>query len=134
MVPIVHGRGMGYFKKGSQQIPLMIGNTIRAGRSEYIEPGTATVGHVRDTDLASLFGTVLSRSLKDLQLPAGNNEYFFANTGKHTRGGVAEAIAKAGHVLGRLKSDEAVAIGLADAATKFWDGDQRHTEYILASS
>lgn len=134
MAPLVYGRGTGYFKKGSQQIPLMIGNTIKAGRSEYITPGTATVGHVHVTDLASLFETVLARSLSDPSLPAGKNGFFFANTGKHTWGEVAKAIAKAGHTLGKLKWDEAVGIDLPDAATKFWGGDQRHTEYILASS
>lgn len=134
MAPLVYGRGTGYFKKASQQIPLMIGNTIKAGRSEYIAPGTATVGHVHVIDLARLFETVLSRSLIDPELPAGRNGFFFANTGRHTWAEVAEAIAKAGHALGKLKSDEAAGIDLPDAATKFWGGDERHTEYILASS
>lgn len=112
----------------------MIENTIKAGRSEYVTPGTATIGHVHVTDLASLFETVLSRSLADPSLPAGKNGFFFANIGEHTWGEVAESIAKAGHTLGKLKSDEAVGIDLPDAATKFFGGDQRHTEYLLASS
>lgn len=134
MPPPVYGRGSGHFKKSSQQIPLLIENALKAGRAEYIAPGTSSLGHVHVADLARLIEVVLVRAIQDPQLPYGRDGYFFAATGRHRWMDVANSIASIGHELGVFESPEATPIPLSSAAVKFWEGDEAHTERILASS
>lgn len=132
MPPLIWGQGTGYFNRVSQQIPMLIRNALRAGRVEYVAPGSSTLGHVHVCDLASLIETVLVRALSDPSLPAGKRGYFFAETGRHSWKEVASRIAKVGHEMGVFESSEAVPITLADAAITLWNGDELHTERILA--
>ncbi|KAL6414297.1 putative nad dependent epimerase dehydratase family protein [Ilyonectria robusta] len=134
MPPLVWGRGTGYFNTGSQQIPMLIRNAISAGRSEYVAPGTSALGHVHVLDLATLFEAVIARAVVDPSLPAGRKGYFFAGTGRHSWKEVADRIAGVGVKLHVLKDAEATPINLTDAAAKFWNGDEIHTERIQASS
>lgn len=134
MPPLVWGRGTGYFNTGSQQIPMLIRNAISAGRSEYVAPGTSTLGHVHVLDLATLFEAVIAQVVVDPSLPAGRKGYFFAATGRHSWKEVADRIAEVGYNLHVLKDAEAAPINLTDAAAKFWNGDEIHTERIQASS
>lgn len=134
MPPLVWGRGTGYFNTSSQQIPMLIRNAVAVGRSEYVAPGTSAVGHVHVLDLATLFEAVVARAVVDRVLPSGRKGYFFAGTGRHSWKEVADRIAEVGYKLHVLKDAEAVPINLTDAAAKFWNGDEIHTERIQASS
>lgn len=134
MPPTVWGRGTGFFKQSSHQIPLLVRNAVNAKRAEYVADGLSGIGHVHVADLATLFELVLARAVADPALPAGRKGYFFANTGRHTWKEVAERIGKIGYELGVLDSAEAFSIDLTEATPKFADGDEAHIERILASS
>ena len=134
MPPTVWGQGTGHFHRVSHQIPMLIRQALKAGRVEYVAPGSSRLGHVHVVDLASLFELVVARAIADPALPSGRNGYFFANTGSHSWLEVAEAIAKAGHELGVFRSMETVALSLSEAAPKFMGGDETRTEQTLAST
>ncbi|CAG9956693.1 unnamed protein product [Clonostachys rosea f. rosea IK726] len=134
MPPPVIGRGTGFFKTRSQQIPMLINNALQQGQAEYIEPGTSALGYVHVTDLATLFEAVVNQVILEPSLPSGKQGYFFASAGHLEWREIAGAIAKVGHRLGLLKNDQAVPVDLSTAAVKFWEGDEIHTERLLASS
>lgn len=134
MPPLVYGQGTGLFNQRSQQIPMLIRNALQSGRAEYIAPGTASIGHVHVEDLAALFVAVIVEALAKPELASGRNGYFFAGTGRHSWVEVAQYIATDGYALGALESANAAPIDLTAAAAKFWEGDEIHTERILASS
>ncbi|SPO06805.1 uncharacterized protein DNG_09499 [Cephalotrichum gorgonifer] len=83
MPPLIYRRGTGFFNQRSQQIPMLIRKAIKAGRAEYIAPGTVPIDHVHVADFTVLFEAVLARALTDDQLPSGRNGYFFAEAGSH---------------------------------------------------
>ncbi|OJK04582.1 hypothetical protein ASPACDRAFT_38142 [Aspergillus aculeatus ATCC 16872] len=134
MPPLVYGRGSGWFKKQSHQIPTLIRNAIASGFAEHVDTGEAQLGHVHVEDLARLYVTLVARILSGEEIPYGQNGYYFANTGSHKWLDVTTRIGKAGHDMGVLKSASPRSISLEDAAEKLADGDLGYAEACFASN
>ncbi|PYI30019.1 NAD dependent epimerase/dehydratase [Aspergillus indologenus CBS 114.80] len=134
MPPLVYGRGSGWFKDQSHQIPTLIRNAIASGYAEHVDTGEAKLGHVHVEDLARLYVTLVARILSGEEIPFGRNGYYFANTGSHKWVDVTSRIGKAGYDLGVLKSASPRSISLKDAAEKLADGDVGYAEACFASN
>ncbi|PYH83053.1 NAD dependent epimerase/dehydratase [Aspergillus uvarum CBS 121591] len=134
MPPLVYGRGSGWFKNQSHQIPALIRNAIASGYAEHVDTGEAKLGHVHVEDLARLYVTLVARILSGEEIPFGRNGYYFANTGSHKWVDVTSRIGKAGFDLGVLRSASPRSISLRDAAEKLADGNVGYAEACFASN
>ncbi|KAJ5089150.1 NAD dependent epimerase/dehydratase [Penicillium argentinense] len=134
MPPTVYGRGTGFFRTQSHQIPTLIRNALKTGYAEHVETGVARLGHVHVEDLARLYALLVSKVVEGASIVSGRHGYYFADTGYHLWSEVTSEIGKVGHELGVLKSPMPRAISLEDAAHKFADGDVKYAEACFASN
>ncbi|KAJ5604633.1 NAD dependent epimerase/dehydratase [Penicillium lagena] len=134
MPPSVYGRGDGWFKRQSHQIPTLIRNAITTGYSEHLNAGTTNSGHVHVADLSSLYALLLEKILSGVDVPFGRNGYYFSSTGSHSWLDVTTQIGKIGFNLGALQSATPRSISLEEAAVKLADGDTQFAEACFSSN
>lgn len=133
MPPTVYGRGTGWFKTQSHQIPILIRNAIKTGYAEHVAAGSAESGFVHVADLAHLFECLIVNCLAGQDAPFGRHGYYFSSVESHKWTEVTGLIAKAGVALGILQSDTARSINLQEAGEKFADGNVELAEQCFGS-
>lgn len=133
MPPTVYGRGTGWFKTQSHQVPKLIQNAIRLRCAEHIGSGLARTGLVHVVDLARLFALLVTKVLESQPIPNGKDGIYFSNAGDTTWLDVTTMIGKVGFELGALDTPEPRSISLEVAAEKIGEGDVRFTETCFAS-
>lgn len=122
MPPTVYGRGSGFFKRHSIQLPFTVAHAIDQERPEYIGDGSGTVGYVHIDDLASLYEIVLCKALDGAALPSGRKGIYFSNTGAFTWKALNERIGEVGVKLGALNSATPTSVSLEEAYQKWGFG------------
>ncbi|KAF2117081.1 hypothetical protein BDV96DRAFT_571518 [Lophiotrema nucula] len=119
MSPTIYGPGLGPVKKTSIQIPILIQTALREGEPVVVGDGTQEWDHVRVTDLADLFGLMLSKIIKGEDLGTGKDGIYFSETGRCSWEDLAKYIAEEGVRLGKLESSRVKHLELGDAARAY---------------
>lgn len=133
MPPTVYGRGTGWFRTQSHQVPTLIRNALRSRCAEHVDSGLSRSGHVHVIDLARLFALLVTKVLDGEPVPSGREGFYFSNTGDNTWLDVTTLVGKVGFELGALDTPEPRSISLAVAAEKIGDGDEDYAEACFAS-
>ncbi|KAJ5524238.1 NAD dependent epimerase/dehydratase [Penicillium frequentans] len=134
MPPTVYGRGTGWFKTQSHQVPNLIQNAIRSRCAEHIGSGLARTGLVHVVDLARLFALLVTKVLEGQPIPNGKDGYYFSNAGDTNWLEVTTLIGRVGFELGALDTPQPRSISLEVAAEKIGEGDVGFTETCFASN
>lgn len=132
MSPTIYGVGTGLFNKMSIQIPLLIREAIKAGRSECVGDGMAVWNHVHIADLVDLYAILLRRVLAGEEVPVGEEGILFSESGKFKWLDLAQDIGNALFALGAIQTKEVAHIRPEEAA-KWLGGDALVTELSFAS-
>lgn len=122
MPPTIYGVGTGAFNRLSIQVLAIMRAARRDGFTTLVRGARDQEwGHVHVTDLALLYELILARALESSSSssspppPSGRKGLYFAVTGHHSWGEVADRVAREGHRLGYVASAEVREVPLADA-------------------
>ncbi|KAL8304524.1 hypothetical protein RB597_004324 [Gaeumannomyces tritici] len=130
MPPTIYGVGTGAFNRLSIQVLAIMRAARRDGFTTLIRGARDQQwGHVNVTDLALLYELILARALESSSSssssstssstpppPSGAKGLYFAVTGHHSWGEVADRVAREGRRLGYVASDEVRELPLQEAA------------------
>ncbi|KAF1346530.1 hypothetical protein BDV97DRAFT_300645 [Delphinella strobiligena] len=118
MSPLIYGKGSGAFNKFSIQIPSLVAATLKGGYGFVVGNGEGVWDHVHVEDLAELYTlalfNILEKSGEDV--PVGKEGIIFSANGREGWKGVAEKLAEAAFVAGKIESKEVKEVGLQEAA------------------
>ncbi|KLU89199.1 hypothetical protein MAPG_08173 [Magnaporthiopsis poae ATCC 64411] len=123
MPPTIYGIGTGAFNRVSIQVLAIMRAARRDGFTTLVRGARDQEwGHVHVTDLAMLYELILARALDSSSSsssvpppPSGRKGLYFAVTGHHSWGEVADRVAREGHRLGYVASPEVREVPLAEA-------------------
>jgi nucleoside-diphosphate-sugar epimerase len=113
----------------------MIHQALQTRKAVLLGDGSGMWSRIHIRDLGSLFFTLVEHILhaSSSSIPSGKTGYYFAENGHQSFKSIAQRIAHTGKALGVLDTDEVTSMGLQEFAEKFYAGDVRMAESILAS-
>lgn len=117
------------------QVKTMIHQALQTRKAVVLGDGSGMWSRIHIHDLGSLFLKLVENILHDpsSSIPSGKTGYYFAENGSQSFRSIAQRIAHTGKALGVLDTDEVTSMGLQEFAEKFYEGDVRMAESILAS-
>lgn len=125
MSPTIYGEGSGWFNRHSMQIPGIMKASLQTGYTVIIGSGEAEWDHVHVEDLVQLHLLLLLRLVdakdgrshtSNAELPSGARGIYFTGTGHQSWLEVSQRVAKEGHSLGYLPTDEVKSVILLEGA------------------
>jgi NAD dependent epimerase/dehydratase family len=134
MPPVIYGAGTGLYHASTHQIPALIRSAIAEKQAWMIGDGSGIKAHVHITDLAEFYCLLVARLLEGVEVLRGEEGVLFVENGEHSWLDVAQGVAKAGHELGRLPTEEVKSISLQEAMHKLDWGTEVWTESGFAAS
>jgi nucleoside-diphosphate-sugar epimerase len=117
------------------QVKTMIRAALEMRKAVILGSGSGMWSRIHIRDVGSLFFTLVEHILHNSSssIPSGKTGYYFAENGFQSFKSIAQRIAQTGKALGVLDTDEVMSMGLQEFAEKFYEGDVRMAESILAS-
>jgi len=136
MSPTIYGVGTGEFNKSSIQVPGYVKATISNGQAIVVGEGKGVWDNVHVEDLAELYTLclliILEKDGKDL--PWGKEGIIFSENGRHTWKELAQGVADAAYVEGKIKTKDVKSVSLEEGAKLLTGGDQLLVELGLSSN
>jgi hypothetical protein len=117
------------------QVKTMIQQALELRKAIILGSGEGIWNRIHIRDLGSLFLTLVEKILYDpsADIPSGQTGYYFVENGFQSFKSIAQRTAQTGKALGVLDTDEVTSMGLQEFAERFYAGDVRLAESILAS-
>ncbi|KAI3058765.1 hypothetical protein CBS147353_10658 [Aspergillus niger] len=134
MSPTIYGVGTGLFNKLSIQVPFFMRAAVEAKHAHVIGEGASIWSSIHINDLTELYELLISKVLGGEVIASGKQGIYFTETGEHTWMEVSNAVAKAGHKLGILQTEDVESLTLEQAADKWVGGNMMFTELGFASN
>ncbi|KAJ1304798.1 hypothetical protein OPQ81_005934 [Rhizoctonia solani] len=110
----IYGIGDGPVKRTSQQIPVLINNSLERKQAVYVGKGTNVWGNVHISDLVKLYSLVykLALSVRDGKTPRPQKfeNFYFGTAGEHAWGDIAKQLGPLLHKKGKADTPEARSI------------------------
>jgi nucleoside-diphosphate-sugar epimerase len=120
--------GFGTFRKLSGQLPILMGEALRAKQVWIVGDGVGVKQHIHVEDAAAVYELVLRRVLEGLDVPSGEEGIIFVENGSHSWNEAGEALAKAGKTLGALDTEQVKRLTLEEAAKTLGTDDINYVE------
>ncbi|KAF9892995.1 hypothetical protein FE257_012406 [Aspergillus nanangensis] len=133
-LPMIYGIGTGEGNKLTRQVPCLMQAAVKEGQAWIVGDGHGIKKHIHVEDAARLYELILSRVLRGLAVPFGEEGVIFVESGEHSWSQVGKAIAATGKKLGVLQTDEVKSLGLKEATEKLGGGDEKYIELAFVSS
>ncbi|KAL3443702.1 hypothetical protein BJX65DRAFT_320478 [Aspergillus insuetus] len=133
-IPMLFGFGTGFFRKLSGQLPILMGEALRAKQVWIVGDGVGVKQHIHVEDAAAVYELVSRRVLEGLDVPSGEEGIIFVENGSHSWNEAGEALAKAGKKLGVLDTEQVKRLTLQEAAKTLDIDDINYVEVAYAST
>jgi nucleoside-diphosphate-sugar epimerase len=95
-IPMLFGFGTGLFRKLLGQLPILMGEALRAKQVWIVGDAVGVKQHIHVEDSAAVYELVLRRVLEGLDATSGEEGIIFVENGSHSWNEAGEALAKAG--------------------------------------
>ena len=132
-LPMLFGVGTGLFRTVLGQIPVLVRGAIQARQAWLVGDGSALKGYVHIKDAARAYGIVLSRVLRGLPVPYGEEGVMFVGDREYTWSDVAERIANVGKALGVLDTYQVKYLSMEEGARLLRIDDMQYVEAAYVS-
>ncbi|OJJ08877.1 hypothetical protein ASPVEDRAFT_48016, partial [Aspergillus versicolor CBS 583.65] len=133
-LPMLFGIGTGLFRTVSGQIPILVGGAMQARQVWLVGDGSALKAYVHIKDAAMVYVLVLSRVLRGLPVPFGEEGVIFAGDREYSWNEVGERIASVGKARGVLDTDRIKYVSMQEGARLLEMDDMQYVEAAYLSS
>lgn len=132
-LPMLFGVGAGLFRTVSGQIPILVRGAIQARQVWLVGDGSALKAYVHIKDAARVYEIVLSRILRGLSVPFGEEGVIFVGDCEYSWDEVGERIANVGKALGVLDTDRIKYVSMEEGARLLQMDDMQYVEAAYVS-
>ncbi|BCS25471.1 NAD-dependent epimerase/dehydratase family protein [Aspergillus puulaauensis] len=133
-LPMLFGVGTGLFRTVSGQIPILVRGAIQARQAWLVGDGSALKGYVHIKDAARVYEIAVSRVLRGLSVPYGEEGVMFVGDREYTWNEVGEKIASVGKALGVLDTDKVKYVSMEEGGRLLGMDDMQYVEAAYVSS